>query len=164
MKDVFTFLKNYIKAQILLSGVLAILYCAGFGLTGLPGGYVIGFFTGALSWVPIFGSLLGFMVAMIVIAFSSDALNLVVKVSIFYLAAQFLEAFVLAPKIIGKTLGLGFLASLAAVIIGFAVLGPIGPMIAVPTVALLKFLLEKRSIEDKALIENKNGVEGPQKK
>lgn len=145
--DAVGFLKKYLKGQILLSFILAMLYSLGFGLVGLPWGYVIGFFTGFFSWVPFFGSLLGFLVAMIMLAFHFTW-PLLFSVLGVYLGIQLLEALVLAPRILGRVVGLGFWQSLAAVLIGAVFFGPIGATVAIPVAAFVKYLIEKKAKEE----------------
>ncbi len=139
--DAVGFFKKYLKGQILLSFILAMLYSLGFGLIGLPWGYVIGFFTGFFSWVPFFGSLIGFLVAMIMLAFHFTW-PLFFSVCGVYLCIQLLEALVLAPRILGRVVGLGFWQSIVAVLIGTLLFGPIGATLAIPVAAFIKFLLE----------------------
>jgi predicted PurR-regulated permease PerM len=141
------FLKNYLKGQLLLSCILALLYGAAFYYAQLPWGFSLGLLTGFFSWVPFFGSLVGFFVALVVISFHFTW-PLLIKVLAFYFLIQLLEAFFLAPKILGKTMGLSFWASLGAVLIGAVVAGPIGAMVAIPVAALLKFYLKQQALKE----------------
>lgn len=145
-KEALGLFKSYVKGQILLSFILAMLYSIGFGLVGLPWGYVIGFFTGFFSWIPFFGSMLGFFVALVMLGFHFTW-PLFFSVFGVYLAIQLLEALVLAPKILGRVVGLGFWQSMAAVLVGALVFGPIGATLAIPVAALAKFLIDKRNKE-----------------
>ncbi len=142
-KDIGAFIKSYVKGQALLCLILSIIYAIGFGLTGLPWGYFVGFLTGFFSWIPLFGSMLGFFVAMIIVLFNFNWQLLVLVCSV-YVAAQLLEGLVLAPKILGKTVGLGFWQSLGAVLVGVIFFGPLGATIAIPIAALVKYLLDSR--------------------
>jgi len=152
VKDVADFFKAYLKGQFVLSFVLGVFYALGFGLCALPWGYAIGFITGFLSWVPLVGSLIGFLGALVVVSIYFSW-PLLIKVTLVYIFGQLLEAFVLAPKILGKSVGLGFWSSLGAVLIGMFLLGPLGAIVAVPVAGLLKFLMAKKALEQKALAE-----------
>ncbi|MEZ4815001.1 MAG: AI-2E family transporter [Bdellovibrionota bacterium] len=145
--DALNFFKNYVKGQVLLSFVLAILYSLGFGLAGLPWGYLIGFFTGFFSWIPFFGSLVGFFVAVIVVALNFTW-PLFLSVFGVYLVIQLLEATFLAPKILGRVVGLGFWQSMAAVLIGAIAFGPLGATLAIPVAAFIKFMIAKRATKE----------------
>ena len=138
------FMKAYLRGQLLLSLVLALLYSLGFGLVCLPGGYYVGFGTGMLSWVPFFGTLIGFTVAMIIVGFHF-AWPLFFKVCGVYVVCQLLEGFFLAPRILGKTLGLNFWQALGAVIVGALAFGPLGATLALPVAAFLKYMIDQKA-------------------
>jgi predicted PurR-regulated permease PerM len=142
-KDGVRLIKSYIKGQILLCLILAMLYSLGFGLVGLKWGYVIGFFTGFFSWVPFFGSMIGFFAAIIVVALDFNWPLFFAVLSI-YLGVQLLESAFLAPKILGRVVGLNFWQSLLAILIGTVMFGPLGTVFAVPVAAVIKLLIEKR--------------------
>jgi predicted PurR-regulated permease PerM len=147
-RNITAFLKAYFKGQLILCCLLAVLYSLGFGLVGLPWGYVVGAFTGLMSWVPILGSMLGLFVAMIIIIFNFSS-ALLLKICLVYFVIQLLEGFVLAPHIVGRTVGLSFWQSLVAILIGAIFFGPLGATIAIPVAALVKYLLEEQKSEEK---------------
>lgn len=143
-QESWDFFKRYVKGQVILSLILSVLYSLGFGLVGLKWGYVIGLCTGLLSWVPFVGSFLGFLGALLVVTFNFSW-ELFFSVVGVYLGVQLLETSVLAPRILGRVVGLSFWQSLAAIIIGTAILGPIGGVFAIPAAALIKIFIEKRN-------------------
>lgn len=71
------------------------------------------------------------------------------------MAIQLLEALVLAPKILGRVVGLGFWQSMAAVLVGALVFGPIGATLAIPVVAVIKLLLDKRAKESASVSQQR---------
>lgn len=67
------------------------------------------------------------------------------KVLAVYLVIQLVEAAFLAPRILGKVVGLNFWQSLAAVLIGTVAFGPLGTVLAIPVAAALKLFIDKRN-------------------
>lgn len=99
---------------------------------------VIGFITGIADIIPYIGPFLGFMPAVFFALLDSPLKAF--WVGICFLAIQWVENNVLAPKIIGKSIGIHPLSILLALIIGGGMYGVIGMIFAVPFVAISKIL------------------------
>jgi predicted PurR-regulated permease PerM len=65
---------------------------------------------------------------------------------VFYLAYRFFEDYVLVPRIIGKVLEVPALATILAVLLGVALLGVLGAVIAIPAAAAIQLLIRELAI------------------
>ncbi len=101
---------------------------------------VIGFITGIADIIPYIGPFLGFMPA-VFFAFLDSPLK-AFWVGLCFLAIQWVENNVLAPKIIGKSIGIHPLTILISLIIGGGMYGVVGMIFAVPFVAVSKILID----------------------
>ena len=61
----------------------------------------------------------------------------------FYIAYRLIEDYLLTPRIIGGTVKVPATVSLVAVLIGGALLGIIGALVAIPVAAALRLLLDE---------------------
>ncbi len=132
----------FVRGQLLICLILAILYSAGLIMIGLDSALIIGIFSGFASIIPYLGFLLG-IVSSILISFLHDQSLLgLLYVFLVFGVVQFLESFFITPKIVGNKVGL----HPVVVILSLAVFGKIfnfiGLLIAIPLASTLKVLYE----------------------
>lgn len=129
---------GFLRGQLTVCAILAILYATGFSIIGIDFAIVIGLVSGALAIVPYLGNGLAVTLASLVslLKFGFD-IHLVLVFG-WYAIVQFLEGFVLTPKIVGKSLGLHPVSVIIALLIGADLLGFLGLLIAVPAAAVIK--------------------------
>ena len=127
-------LVNFFQRQVVICLIEGILYGTGFMLVGLPYGFVIGFLLGVLNLVPLFGTVLCLPLA-IPIAYFGDGGSLLRLIGVLcvWLAGQFLDGYLITPRIQGEKTGLGY----AGVIFSFFFWGVVfhsmlGLLLAIP--------------------------------
>jgi predicted PurR-regulated permease PerM len=103
--------------------------------------YVLGVLTGLLNIVPVLGAAVSLMLAVLVAAI--DSWGRVLGVAIFFLAYLQIENSVLVPRIMRTRVDLPALAILVALMLGFALEGIAGALVAVPTAVLVAVLLDE---------------------
>ena len=131
-------LSGYVRGQIMVACVLAVLYGLGLSLVGLKYGAVIGIITGLLNVVPYFGFAVGIFSGGLIALFSGHGLSHLLLVLSVFLVVQMLESFVLTPRIVGYQVGLNPFLAMIALIVGGNCLGFFGMLIAIPVAAILK--------------------------
>jgi len=62
---------------------------------------------------------------------------------IFYVAYRLAEDYLLVPRIMGKTVRVPGMVSVVAVLVGGALLGLVGALVAIPVAAALRLLLHE---------------------
>ena len=133
--DAFTdILVNFFQRQVVICLIEGFLYGLGFVLVGLPYGFLIGFLLGVLNLVPFLGTVLCLPIALPVAYFGDggSVLRLVGVLSV-WLAGQFLDGYLITPRIQGEKTGLGY----AGVIFSFFFWGIVfhsmlGLLLAIP--------------------------------
>jgi predicted PurR-regulated permease PerM len=103
--------------------------------------YALGVMTGALNIIPVVGAAISIAIALFVGAL--DSWGRVLGIAIFYMVWLQAENSFLVPRIMGSTVGLPGLAILAALLIGSALAGVVGAIVAVPTAVLVSVLLDE---------------------
>lgn len=136
-------LSGYIRGQLLVAMVLAVLYALGLSVTGLRFGILIGLFSGLISIIPYAGFSLGFMTAIITALANDASLGSMLGISAVFIVVQMLEGFIITPKLVGNKVGLGPLSTILALIIGGNILGIVGMLIAIPVAAICKSLIKE---------------------
>ena len=145
----FDILVNFFQRQVVICLIEGVLYGTGFMLVGLPYGFVIGFLLGVLNLVPLLGTVVCLPLA-IPIAYFGDGGSVMRLVGVLavWLVGQFLDGYLITPKIQGEKTGLGY----AGVIFSFVFWGVVfhsmlGLLLAIPLsafcVVLWRALKEK---------------------
>ncbi|MDG2830143.1 AI-2E family transporter, partial [Vibrio parahaemolyticus] len=99
---------------------------------------VIGMITAIADIIPYIGPFLGFLPA-VVLAFLSSPIK-ALWVAVFFVVIQWVENNILAPKVLGQSIGLHPLTVLLALIIGGGIFGVLGMILAVPVTAILMII------------------------
>jgi predicted PurR-regulated permease PerM len=94
-----------------------------------------------LDLVPVIGSILGGLVVTAVALGSS--VPAAIATAIFFVAYRLVEDYVLLPRIIGRTVNVPALITLVAVVLGAALLGPVGAIVAIPLAAAALLILRE---------------------
>ncbi|UTC24676.1 AI-2E family transporter [Candidatus Comchoanobacter bicostacola] len=135
-------LTTWISGQGTLIIILCILYTIGLGLVGSSYSFTLGIMTGLLYIIPAAGFILSFTVALItMIATYGASYYPIIKIVILYGSIQTFESLILAPWLLGNKLGINLPGALLSIMIGGGLFGPIGILLAIPAVSLIKKIL-----------------------
>ena len=137
-RDIDRALAGFVRGQSIVCMILGLFY--GFGLTviGLNFGFLIGFSTGVLSFVPFAGALSAAVLAVCVAvsqAWPDWTLALLV-LGVFGIG-QVLEGYVLSPKLVGASVGLHPVWMMMALFAFGSLFGFTGLLLAVPAAAAI---------------------------
>jgi len=135
-------ISGFVRGQGSICIILAFLYGGSLTLVGLNFGLLIGIISGLVSFVPYLGSLLGFVLAVGVamVQFWPDY-PWVILVGGIFLFGQFIDGYVLQPKLIGQRVGLHPVWLMFSLLAFGALFGFVGLMVAVPTSASIAVLV-----------------------
>ena len=131
----------WLGGQLLLAAIIGGSAAVGLFLMGVPYFYVLAMIAGIGEMIPIVGPLLAAVPAIAVAFTVSPAL--VVGVAVFFLLQQQFENHVLVPKVMERQVGVSAVAVIVALLIGGTLLGIVGAILAVPTVAILQVLFQE---------------------
>src|SRR5688572_139190 len=142
IQQINDYLILFFRGQVLVALCDGILLTIGFLAIGLDYAFLLGMVAGVLSIVPFLGVAISIIPAIVlaVVQFN-DWLHPVLVLGVFALV-QFLEGFVISPKIMGDRVGLHPLTIILAVMIGTTLMGGIiGGILAIPLTAALRVLM-----------------------
>lgn len=132
---------GFIRGQITVAFLLAIIYAVALTIAGLDYGFLIGLGAGLFSIIPLVGSTLGLVVSVAVAWFQTGGDWMYVGIiAAIFLAGQFLEGNFLTPKLVGDSVGLHPLWVLFALLAGGSLFGIVGMLLAVPVAAVIGVL------------------------
>lgn len=135
-------LSGFLRGQLTVCAILAVLYAAGFAVIGVPLAVVIGLAAGFLAIVPYMGNAVALGSALLLCLFEYGLDRHAVLVLVWYAIVQNLEGFVLTPRIVGGNIGLHPATVIVALLIGGDLLGFLGLLVAVPLAAVAQVFLK----------------------
>ncbi len=103
--------------------------------------YGLGVLTGLLNIIPVLGAVISIALALLVAAI--DSWGRVLGVAIFFLIYIQIENSLLIPRIMKHRVHLPALAIFVALLLGSAVEGIVGAMVAIPTAVLVEVLIDE---------------------
>lgn len=127
---------KYLKAQLLLCGIMGAIGWAIAFFTFRDYALLIGLWVGVTEILPVIGAFLGAVPA-VAIALFAGGLDQALLVSALFLLAQQFEGNVLVPRVMGGSVGVHPLWVLFATLAATALYGVVGAIFAVPIVAIV---------------------------
>lgn len=140
--DINSATAGFVRGQGTLCLILGTIYAIGLTVTGLNFAILIGLFAGLISFIPYVGSLTGLVLAVGVafVQFWPDWTMIVAVAAVFFVG-QFIEGNILAPKLVGKSVGLHPVWLMFSLFAFGALFGFVGLLIAVPAAAAVAVLV-----------------------
>lgn len=134
-------LAGFVRGQVTVCLILGGFYGIGLSLAGLEFGFVVGFMTGLVSFVPFFGMLAGFVVGMALAIAQFDSWLSVGLIAAVFMIGQVIEGNFLTPKLVGERVGLHAVWVIFALLACGALFGFVGVLLAVPLAAVTGVLV-----------------------
>lgn len=135
-----TVVQEYLVGTLLLMLFLAIVYSIGLGLTGIDNFILVSIIAAFLTLIPVVGNIIGFSLALVLGYLTTGETSALIGIIITFSIAQMLENYVLQPFIIGDKVDLHPFFVILAVILGGAIWGIIGMILAIPVMAIVTII------------------------
>lgn len=130
-------LSSFVRGQLAVCAILALLYSAGLYVIGIDLAVVIGTLAGIAFIIPYLGTVLGIVLSMAMAALKfQDLLHPLLCLG-WFVVVQAIEGGVITPRVVGEKVGLHPVAVIIALLIGGQLSGVFGMLVAVPAAAVL---------------------------
>ncbi|MDD4504275.1 MAG: AI-2E family transporter [Clostridiaceae bacterium] len=147
LTDINSIMSRFIRGQLLDALIVGILSSIGLSIIRLDFAVLIGMTAGIANIIPYFGPVIGSIPAVIVGLLSGSPIKALLAVIVLVVVQQ-IDGTLIAPKVVGDSVGLHPVFVMLSIIIGGAYFGLWGMLIAVPATAIIKMFL-LRWMEDK---------------
>jgi predicted PurR-regulated permease PerM len=147
-RDIDAAIAGFVRGQSAVCLILGSFYAVALTLTGLNFGLLIGLISGVITFIPYVGSMTGLILALgvAVAQFWPHYSSILIVLGIF-LVGQFVEGNLLAPKLVGQSVGLHPVWLIFALLAFGYLFGFVGLLVAVPLAAtigvLVRFALQR---------------------
>jgi len=147
-REIDASISAYVHGQSGVCLILGSYYAAVLTLAGLSFGFLIGVVSGLISFIPYVGSMTALVVSLCVALaqFFPNWTHILIIAGL-VLVGQFLEGYILSPKLVGKSVGLHPVWLMFALFAFSYLFGFVGLLLAVPLAAaagvLMRFVLSR---------------------
>jgi predicted PurR-regulated permease PerM len=139
--EIFTKVGGYLLGNVLTSVIAGLGTYVWMLIFGIPYPALLGLLVALLDLIPVIGSTIGgAIVSLIALTVS---LPVAISTLCFYVGYRLAEDYLLVPRIMGRTVKVPAMATVVAVLIGAALLGLIGALVAIPAAAAVRLLLNE---------------------
>ncbi len=136
--EIFAKVGGYVLGNLLISLIAGVLTFGFLVIVGVPYALLLSIFVAILDLVPVIGSTIaGVLVCLVAL---STSLPVCLATIGFFLAYRLAEDYLLVPRIIGRAVQVPALVTVVAVLLGGALLGIVGALVAIPVAAALLLL------------------------
>lgn len=131
----------WLAGQLILAAVIGTTTAAALWLLGIPYIFVLAVLAALGELIPFVGPLIAAFPAIAVAA--ATGWHTALWTALFFLAQQQLENHVLVPKLMSRQVGLSPALVMMAIIVGAALLGVAGAVLALPTAAIAQVIMQE---------------------
>lgn len=140
--EIIEVVSSYLVGKLILMGSLTVAYSIGLGISGVNNFILISIVATLLTLVPYLGNVVGFSLALAFGYLVSGDLSVLIGIVITFSVSQFLETYVLQPFVMGQKVNLHPFLVIIMVILGGAIWGVTGMILAVPITAIITTVLK----------------------
>lgn len=132
---------QFLMSQLIEAVIIGVMIAVGYSLFGLPYGVMTGIFAGVLSFIPYVGPMIACVVGAIFIFTVSPTQALLSL--LLYQVIQLIEGNLIYPRVVGQSIGLPAIFTLAAASIGGNLFGLLGMIFFTPIFAVIYRLVKE---------------------
>ncbi len=141
MQRIGQILRQVIKGQLMVAGIVGLLYIIGFWVIDLRSATVIGAVAGICRIIPYVDLLVGGSLALVALFSNFHGGGQLFGLLLVFLIVQSVDGMVITPRIVGKKSGLHPFMVIISVISFGSLLGFWGVILAIPLIAIAKVII-----------------------
>ncbi|MFI5783346.1 AI-2E family transporter [Nocardia sp. NPDC051570] len=139
--EIFVKVGGYILGNLLISAITAALTFVWLLIFDVPYALLLAVLVAALDLIPVVGSTVaGIIVALVALTVS---LPVTIATIVFFVVLRLVEDYVLVPRIIGRAVQVPAIVTVVSVLLGAALLGIVGALLAIPVAAALLLIIRE---------------------
>jgi predicted PurR-regulated permease PerM len=142
LTEINSYLINFFRGQLVVSMIDGVLTAIGLSVLGLQFGFLIGLFLAIAGLIPWVGFAICYIPAVIIAFVQFNDLAHPIWVTVIFFIVQQIDGMVVAPRIVGNSVGLHPMTVIVSVFFWTLVLGGLlGAVLAIPLTATVKVLM-----------------------
>ena len=142
LREIQRVASGYLRGMLAVMVVLAVLNTAGLSIIGIRYAVVWGTLGALLAVIPYVGTVLGGLLPLLYAIATTGTVWQPVAVVGLYAFVQFIEGNFITPKVVGNSVKINALAAIVAILLGAALWGLAGVILAIPLLAMVRVVLD----------------------
>ena len=142
LREVSKVASRYMGGMLTVVVVLCIVNSSALTLIGLRYAVILGIIAGIWSFIPYFGTIVGYSIPFFFALLTGDSPNMALKVLLIYAIVHFCENNILTPNIVGSYVNLNVFIIILGMIAAGMVWGLPGMFVIVPFLAMVRVMCE----------------------
>lgn len=134
--------QNYVSGLAKMIFCLWIMYGIGFSVVGVNNAIFFAILCGTLEIIPFVGNLTGTGLTVLMALAQGGGSSMVISVLITYGLVQFIQSYILQPLVVGKDVDVSPLFTIMVLVLGEAVWGVGGMVLAIPVLGMVKIVCD----------------------
>jgi len=139
--EIFDKVGGYMLGNFVTSLIAGLGTWAWLEIFGVPYALLLGLLVALLDLIPVIGSTIGGAVVSLVAL--TVSLPVAIATLVFYIAYRLAEDYLIVPRVMGRAVQVPAVVTVLAVLVGGALMGLIGALVAIPAAAALSLLLHE---------------------
>ncbi|MFI1769842.1 AI-2E family transporter [Streptomyces sp. NPDC020800] len=140
-EEIMNRIGKFMLGNLVTSGIAGVATFGWCAVTGVPYAAALGIFTALMDLIPIVGSTLaGIVVSLVALSVS---LPIAIATAVFYIVFRVAEDYLIVPRTMKFAVDVHPLVTILAVLVGGALLGIIGALVAIPAAVAIGLLLDE---------------------
>ncbi|HEY6449306.1 MAG TPA: AI-2E family transporter [Candidatus Cybelea sp.] len=136
---------GFVRGQVILALIIGIASTLILVVMRVPYALLLGVVAGIASLIPILGEFIGGIPMFVVALVAAGPIRALIVLGLFILVFE-AQGRVLAPIIVGKSVGVSALVIFIAIVVGAETLGILGVVLAVPVAGILRIALDRIAV------------------
>ncbi|MFF5301614.1 AI-2E family transporter [Streptomyces sp. NPDC013161] len=146
-EEIMNRIGKFMLGNLVTSGIAGVATFGWCAATGVPYAAALGIFTALMDLIPIVGSTLaGIVVSLVALSVS---LPIAIATAVFYVVFRLAEDYLIVPRAMKFAVDVHPLVTVLAVLVGGALLGIIGALVAIPAAVAAGLLLDEYVFPEK---------------
>ncbi len=134
--------QQYLFGKFLLIVLLAVIYSVGLLIIGVKHAILISLIAAVFTLIPYIGNIIGVILTMSMSLLTNGSLGEIIGILILFSLTQFIESYFLEPFVVGHQVEINPVVTIIGVILGGAIWGLTGMIIAIPIMGILKAIFD----------------------
>lgn len=135
-------IQQYLSGLGMMIVMLWVMYGIGFSIVGIQNAIFFAILCGILEIIPFAGNITGTSITVLIVFAQGGSVDMVIGVLITYGIVQFTQSYLLEPLVVGNQVNLNPLFTIFIIVVGEAIWGIGGMVLAIPLLGMFKVLCD----------------------
>lgn len=135
--------QSYVSGLMIEFVIVSLLDALALYLLGVPYALLIGFIGGLLNMIPYIGGIIAIAIPIVISLATQDGLTTPILIFVVYQVIQFIDNYLVVPKVVSSKVSINALVSVIIVLLGNTLWGVSGMFLSIPFIGVMKIIFDR---------------------